>query len=428
MENIKDLSIKASRCVKCGTCMTSCPVYAETLSEITTPRGKMSLIESLATGEIHFTKRLQDILFTCLLCDSCGENCPNNVKVGEILLDSRRELVNKRGLSPARKIIFRYFLASLRNLSTLLRTGSLLQGLLLKKVPAESGLHLRFSLPFCNKKRLIPPLAKTFFCNSQPEFVQSQHEKRRVGYFVGCVTNYLFPHIAATTIRILTRHGISVITPPAQTCCGLIAFGAGDWTSAQKCALSNIKAFEAHPTDKIITTCASCAATLKIFYPQLFKEADDKTQERVARFSNSIMDISQFLIQETDLVSQLQNNPLKKGNPPMVTYHDPCHLKRTLGIYKEPRELLQASSHLRFREMPDASKCCGMGGTFTISHYDLSMNILGHKLDTLEDMGVDMIATGCSGCLLQFMDGLHQRKIKTRAIHLVEALDMGQDI
>ena len=75
--------------------------------------------------------------------------------------------------------------------------------------------------------------------------------------------------------------------------------------------------------------------------------------------------------------------------------------------------------------MKDASRCCGMGGTFNITHYDLSMDILKHKLDTLEIMGVEMIATGCSGCISQVMDGIHQRGLKTRVVHIVEALEIG---
>ena len=206
-----------------------------------------------------------------------------------------------------------------------------------------------------------------------------------------------------------------------------MAFGAGDWSSAQKCALSNIAAFETHNLDTIITSCASCAATLKTFYPQMFKDADDKTQKRVNRFSSTIMDISQFLTRELEGTSALYEKFHQQKKLPRITYHDPCHLKRTLGISQEPRELLQSLFHLEFVEMDDASKCCGMGGTFTITHYDLSMNVLNHKLDTLEAMDVDMLATGCSGCLLQFMDGIHQRGLKTKVVHLVEAIEGGED-
>jgi glycolate oxidase iron-sulfur subunit len=427
MNDLKDLSTKASQCVKCGTCMANCPIYIETLSEVTTPRGKLSLIESLASGEIELSKRLQDILFSCLACDTCEESCPNNVKVGEILLAARKELVNHRGLSTVKRLFFRHVLSSLRAMPLYLRSGSLLQGLLLKKIPGGSGLHLRFPLPFLDKKRLIPALAKNFFCDYQPLLAKAHPEKKRVGFFVGCVNNYLFPRIGETTVRLLTRNEVSVITPSDQNCCGLMAFGAGDWSSAQKCALSNIAAFETHNLETIITSCASCAATLKTFYPQMFKDADTGTQKRVKRFSNSITDISHFLTQELDSTSALHKKLHQQKNLPTITYHDPCHLKRTLGISQEPRELLQSLSHLEFVEMDDASKCCGMGGTFTITHYDLSMNILNHKLDSLEAMEVDMLATGCSGCLLQFMDGIHQRGLKTKVVHLVEALESGQD-
>ncbi len=425
MNDLKKLSKNASQCVKCGTCLAHCPIYAETLSEPTTARGKLSLVESLASGNIQFTKKLNNLLFSCLICNTCGENCPNDVNVGEILLEARRELIDHRGLPITKKFLFRHLLNSIHALPLYLQAGSLIQGLLLKKIPKESGLQLRFSLPFLDKKRLIPALAKNFFCEHYSPAAKANIEKKRVGYFVGCATNYLFPHIGEATLRILNKYGVSVSIPSDQKCCGLIAFGSGDWQSTQKLALSNIEAFEQLNLDTIVTTCASCAATLKTFYPKLFEDADDETQKMVERFSHKIMDISQFLTQEIGITSKLKKLPLKKGNLSRITYHDPCHLNRTLGITKEPREILKSLSNLEFVEMNDASRCCGMGGTFNITHYDLSMNILKHKLDTLEIMGVEMIATGCSGCILQFMDGIHQRGLKTRVVHIVEALEMG---
>lgn len=425
MNDLKKLSKNASQCVKCGTCLAHCPIYAETLSEPTTARGKLSLVESLASGNIQFTKKLNNLLFSCLICNTCGENCPNDVNVGEILLEARRELIDHRGLPITKKFLFRHLLNSIHALPLYLQAGSLIQGLLLKKIPKESGLQLRFSLPFLDKKRLIPALAKNFFCEHYSPAAKANIEKKRVGYFVGCATNYLFPHIGEATLRILNKYGVSVSIPSDQKCCGLIAFGSGDWQSTQKLALSNIEAFEQLNLDIIVTTCASCAATLKTFYPKLFEDADDETQKMVERFSHKIMDISQFLTQEIGITSKLKKLPLKKGNLLRITYHDPCHLNRTLGITKEPREILKSLSNLEFVEMNDASRCCGMGGTFNITHYDLSMNILKHKLDTLETLGVEMIATGCSGCIFQFMDGIHQRGLKTRVVHIVEALEMG---
>lgn len=428
MNHLKELSKSASQCVKCGTCLAHCPIYTETLSELTTARGKLSLIESLASGEIQFTRKLEDLFFSCLICNSCEENCPNDVKVGDILLKARRELIDHRGLPMTQKFLFRHLLNSIHALPLCLHAGCLIQGLLLKRIPKESGLQLRFSLPFLDKRRLIPPIAKKFFCNSYSPMAKANSEKKRVGYFVGCAVNYLFPHIGEATLRILNPYGISVLIPSDQKCCGLIAFGSGDWQSAQKLALSNMEAFEQINVDTIITTCASCAAMLTTFYSQLFKDADDAIQRTVERFSHKIMDISQFLTQKIGIATKPKKHPFKKGDRLRITYHDPCHLNRTLGIKQEPRDILQSLSNLEFIEMNDASRCCGMGGSFNIAHYDLSMNILKHKLDTLETLGVDMIATGCSGCIFQFMDGIHQRGLTTKVVHIVEALEMDREI
>ena len=187
-------------------------------------------------------------------------------------------------------------------------------------------------------------------------------------------------------------------------------------------ALANIEAFEKHGPATIITTCASCAAALKVFYPQLFEDADQRTRDRIKQFSDGVTDISRFLASDLKLAVKLRKNSPRNKSRPVITYHDPCHLKRTLGIHNEPREILKALPYFAFTEMPDASRCCGMGGTFSITHYDHSMSIVKRKIDSLESMGASLIATSCSGCLLQLMDGIHQRGLKARAIHLVEAI------
>jgi glycolate oxidase iron-sulfur subunit len=73
--------------------------------------------------------------------------------------------------------------------------------------------------------------------------------------------------------------------------------------------------------------------------------------------------------------------------------------------------------------MENAGTCCGMGGSFNIAHYDLSLKILEKKLQSLENSGAETLVTGCMGCMLQFMDGVYQKEKNTRVMHLVEMLD-----
>lgn len=56
-----------------------------------------------------------------------------------------------------------------------------------------------------------------------------------------------------------------------------------------------------------------------------------------------------------------------------VTYHDSCHLKRSLGITEEPRELLKIAG-ADLVEMAGAERCCGFGGSYSLKYPELSGN------------------------------------------------------
>ena len=88
-----------------------------------------------------------------------------------------------------------------------------------------------------------------------------------------------------------------------------------------------------------------------------------------------------------------------------------------------PRQLLRSLPAHEFVEMELAGQCCGMGGSFNISYYDLSMKILDKKLKALEKSGAGTLVTGCMGCMLQFKDGIHQKGMNVEVMHLTELLD-----
>jgi glycolate oxidase iron-sulfur subunit len=103
-----------------------------------------------------------------------------------------------------------------------------------------------------------------------------------------------------------------------------------------------------------------------------------------------------------------------------VTYHDPCHLKKSLGIAKQPRTILAASGSLQLSEMSDADRCCGMGGSFNLAHYELSKKIGAKKRDAILATGADTVATGCPACMLQIIDLLSHAQSKIRVCHPIE--------
>jgi glycolate oxidase iron-sulfur subunit len=268
MKTLEKIQEEAGHCVKCGTCMAQCPVYLETIEEPLVARGKLGLIESVKEKSEDFSKRYANILSKCLLCGTCTENCPNGVRADEIIRDARALLVKEKGLSLPKKAIFKYLLESDRLMGLLLKGGEALQSLFLKKIPEESGLRLRFPLPFLDQRRFIPPLAPKTFLERHHGWIRAENEKLRVGLFVGCVSNYLFPRISQSFLNLCRRRGISVYIPEDQRCCGLPAYGSGDEETPITLARKNIEAFREEGLDKIIAPCASCASMLKVDYPR----------------------------------------------------------------------------------------------------------------------------------------------------------------
>lgn len=418
MKSLKEILEKAERCVKCGNCLAQCPVYAETLEEPLSSRGKLALIESLGEENPALTKRFSQILSQCLLCGTCTENCPNGVSADEIIRAARSFLVQKKGLSLPKKAIFKYLLDSDQLMPWLIKGGTALQNLFLKKIPEESGLHLRFPIPFLDQRRFIPPLPPDPFLNIYSGWMRAEKEVMKVGLFVGCVSNYLFPEISIATLQVLLRLGISVFIPKEQHCCGLPALGSGDEETPLSLAKKNFAAFAGEDIKQIIVPCASCASMLKLDYPALFPDESEE-RKNIMAFSQKIKDVASFLVQ---LTKESPIRPEKKKKM-RVTYHDPCHLRRKLGVFQEPRLLLKNLPGIEYMEMPEANRCCGQGGSFNIANYDLSLKIAERKIKAIAETNADVVTTACSGCLLQLMDGLHQAGLRKEVFHLVEMVN-----
>jgi glycolate oxidase iron-sulfur subunit len=414
LEPLKEI---AEKCVRCGLCQSVCPVFAEIQKEAAVARGKVTLIRKLLFEETGYSPKLSTYLLQCLGCGACSENCPNGVKADELILAARALIVEKKGLPLPKRVLLRGFLRSVRLFPLFLKTGSLLQGLLFKKIPRESGLHLRFSLPYLDKERFIPAIANPFFLDRYTMEEKADNAIGKIGLFAGCSINYLFPSIGESTVRLLARQRHSVVLPKDQACCGLPAYGSGDLETARSLALRNVEALDRNDIEQIMVPCGSCYYFLKEGYPKLFPD-----DERVNAFSRKIVEPSTFFLNRMNRLP-MESLPREERKKIRLTYHDPCHMRRTLKIYQEPRRLLRQSPDIEWVEMKQPNRCCGMAGSFNFVYYDLSKKILNRKLDDIESTRADCVATSCMGCLIQLKDGIHQRGMKTRAVHFVEVLE-----
>jgi glycolate oxidase iron-sulfur subunit len=135
-----------------------------------------------------------------------------------------------------------------------------------------------------------------------------------------------------------------------------------------------------------------------------------------------VKDISEFLVDILKLpASAYHASADVRGNK--VTWHDPCHLNRHLGVKTQPRQIIQSIPEVEYIEMPNADRCCGMAGTFSIKYYDLSKKIADNKTASIIDSGANIVVTGCPGCIIQLIDSTIRNKVPVKVMHLMELLE-----
>jgi len=403
--NINEWQEKVSLCSKCGSCLSVCPIYLETSRETLVARGKMALLSGYLSDSLPADQRLYELLSNCLLCGACTENCPSGVKADDLIQQGRSVLIEKAGAAKWKKFFAREILPFPNRLKTF-RRG---QRLLFKKVPDERGLRLRLA----SDPRTWPALAQPFFLDRKSnKSLQDPARSFKIGYFVGCTTNYLFPEVGEASLKLISPLG-KVILPAKQTCCGLPAFSLGDIKTARELAQKNVLAFSENQLDAIVVACSSCAAHIKMEYTSLLAD-DSALMPKVQTFVQKVEELSQFLIKQ-DI--SLSPTPA----PQIVAFHDPCHAKRKLKIFNEPRKLLNSVPGLSLVEL-EGDRCCGHGGLFTLSHPDLSQKILEHPLTDLDRSKAEVITTSCMACLMQFKLGVYRTGRKVQVKHWTELM------
>jgi glycolate oxidase iron-sulfur subunit len=249
-----------------------------------------------------------------------------------------------------------------------------------------------------------------------PEVIPGEPGKPRVVYFVGCMTNFVYTEVGEAALALFRHLGCTVIIPKNQQCCGLPGMSGGDLATVRELAEKNLAALEKYDADYIMTACATCGGALHKFYPAVVGRKHPELLARCQALAAKTVDAS-VLLQKFGL------NPEETGTGRAlhITYHDPCHL-RTRAITQQPRELLQSAPGVRLTEMEGADKCCGLGGTFNVYHYDTSLHINAPKAAAIVRTGADAVVTGCPGCMMQLADGLKQRGAKTTVMHTLEIL------
>lgn len=369
LEHYKDI---VYQCGKCGTCRTAfqevnwapvCPSGMYGKFEAYYLGGKNLLTWALTTGKLKWTENLARIFYHCSVCLACTQQCqiPElHTYAGEWLMAMREEAVDKGfGPMPEHK---KYTESIEKNQN-----------------PYMEDNNNRFS----------------WF----PSDVQ-QTPEAKLAYFVGCTASYREQSIAIATSEVLNSLNIEFKLMNNESCCGSPVYMTGQKDKAKIIAENNINMFKDAGIEEIITSCAGCYRTLKKTYPEKFGLKHDIKVQHLPEF----------------LLDKIKKGELKmdKEINMKITYHDPCHIGRHMGIYEQPRELLKMIPGIELVEMPRNKHnawCCGSGGGVRSAFKDLSSFSAKERIQEAKDTTAEAIVSCCPFCSNQFKSNIENNNI-----------------
>ena len=224
------------RCVHCGLCTATCSTYVLLGDERDSPRGRIYLMKDMFEGNHDASKEVTHHVDRCLSCLSCMTTCPGGVDYMH-LVDLARGHIEETYTRPVKSRLLREIL------------------MFVLPDPARFRLALwgaALARPFRNIYRAIglkevaamlelaPPSGPAKGGLVKPGVYPAEGErKKRVALLTGCAQQALRPSINDSTIRLLNRHGVEVVVPESQVCCGALVHHMGRDADAAKAASMN---------------------------------------------------------------------------------------------------------------------------------------------------------------------------------------------
>lgn len=239
----------------------------------------------------------------------------------------------------------------------------------------------------------------------------------KIGLFVTCLADALFPAAAISTVTLLERLGHEVVFPSDQTCCGQMHVNGGYLNDAVVLVRNHVATFEEAGCEAIVAPSGSCVGSVRHQHSMVARRAGDGgLAQRAEALAAQSYELSEFLI------DVLNVRDVGASYPHRVAYHPTCHSLRQLGIGDKPLELLRNVRGLNLIELADAETCCGFGGTFAIKNSDTSAAMLRDKLASVTSSGAEVCTATDSSCLMHIGGGLSRAGSPVRTVHLAEIL------
>ncbi|MGB6065630.1 MAG: (Fe-S)-binding protein [Desulfomonilaceae bacterium] len=406
------------QCMRCGTCLPTCPTYRTDGIETQSPRGRIAMIKAVIDGRLSASEEFVGHMYHCLDCRNCQTVCPAGVKVGELVLETRHRIEENTPQPLLKRFVLHHAIRDQQKLSHLLTPLRVYQYSGLQRLIEKSHILRLISPDLEFMESLLPPrLPLRPLSHTLPEEIPAVGKERgRVGFFLGCAMNLIFGEVSRATINILTRAGYRVIVPKNQQCCGTPNIAEGERKVYREMAEHNVNLFEEKRVEAIVTDCAACGSELKAYRETLSKSA--LLAERAAAFSAKVRDISEFL------APALKGYVKLGAVPETVCFHDPCHLRHGQRLIIPQRDLLRLIPDLTLKDIPDEGQCCGSAGIYNITHRERAMKILEAKVAAIDKTGAERVITSNPGCFMQLQYARKNWGRNWNVSHICEVLSL----
>ncbi|MHA1136452.1 MAG: (Fe-S)-binding protein [Candidatus Thorarchaeota archaeon] len=378
--DLDELMENLAQCRRCGICRNAvyedkgfdgvCPVWKNSAGfETSFMRGRIQVALALLEGRLERTEDNTESLYTCTLCGNCTSICAAEFDPAKCLESVRQ---------------------------------------VLKEIPNE----------------VRDTIAKKILENNNPYVDENKTRRdwvKEVGfdipstgevlYFTGCTAGLKLPETAISTAKVLKAAGVEFAVLEDEPCCGSVMIRTGMVDEAKKNAEKALEIISNSGAKKILVTCAGCFKTLREDYSERFG-LDMPEVLHVVEYLQAQVTSGKLKLKKSDKIQK-------------ITWHDPCHMGRALGVYDEPREIINAIPGFELVEMNtnrEAAMCCGAGGGLRSYDSGLAKKIAADRMQEAEDTEAEVLATACPFCEHNLKDGAEIIGSKIKVVDILDLL------
>jgi Fe-S oxidoreductase len=382
-------TVDTMSCTECGRCQDVCPAYGtgKALSPkllIMALRDQVmsegpKVLSAADKGATYHAPPLvpnaitDDIVWDCVTCGACVQECPVGIEHIDHIIDLRRNLVMVESRFPAEAAP------------------------MLRDVDRASN---PWGKPQADRTRWAEGLGV--------RVLQPGEQPPDILFWVGCAPAYdeRARQAAISTAKLMKDAGVDfAILGPRESCTGDPARRMGDEYTFQRLAKQNVGTLNSSGVKRIVTTCPHCLNTLSNEYPDFGGRYE-------------VVHHTVFL---AELIREGRIDPLPGDRA--ITYHDSCYLARHNDVIAEPRELVAAAG--RPVEMPRSGKrtfCCGAGGARMWMEESRGRPINQERVREAAATGAQTLAVACPFCTVMLDDGVRETGVKLQVVDLATLL------